>query len=79
MTCGPRLTDYDRSVYNTEMADFIENVAGNLQQRIGQLVASYEGQLAVTQAQAQEELEKRDARIKELEEQLGVAEEEPTK
>lgn len=49
------------------MVDFMESVAGNLQQRIGEVVSRYEADLAILRAQAAKQLEEKDARIKELE------------
>jgi hypothetical protein len=45
----------------------LELVVQELQNRIGQITSQYETQLAVLKAQAQQEIEARDAKISELE------------
>jgi hypothetical protein len=44
----------------------LELVVQELQNRIGQITSQYETQLAVLKAQAQQEIEARDAKISEL-------------
>jgi hypothetical protein len=45
----------------------LELVVQELQNRIGQITSQYETQMAVLKAQAQQEIEARDAKIAELE------------
>lgn len=49
------------------MSSTLELVVQELQNRIGQITSNYETQLAVLKAQATEEIQKRDAKITELE------------
>ena len=49
------------------MSNTLELVVQELQNRIGQITSNYETQLAILKAQATEEIQKRDARIAELE------------
>jgi hypothetical protein len=44
----------------------LELVVQELQNRIGQITSNYETQMAVLKAQAQQEIEARDAKIEEL-------------
>ena len=48
----------------------LERVAQELQNRIGQITSNYETQMAVLKAQAQEEIESRDAQIQTLTEEI---------
>lgn len=50
------------------MSNSLELVVQELQNRIGQITSNYELQMAMLKAQATEEIQKRDAHIKELEE-----------
>jgi hypothetical protein len=47
-----------------------ERIAAGLQKKISDIVARYEGDLAILQEQATQEIEQRDAKIAELEAQL---------
>lgn len=49
------------------MSNTLELIVQELQNRIGQITSNYETQLAVLKAQATEEIQKRDAKIAELE------------
>lgn len=49
------------------MSNTLELVVQELQNRIGQITSNYETQLAILKAQATEEIQKRDAKIAELE------------
>ena len=49
------------------MSSTLELVVQELQNRIGQITSNYETQLAILKAQATEEIQKRDAKIAELE------------
>ncbi len=48
-----------------------ELIAQNLQQRIGQMAAGYEGQIAVLQAQFQTEVQRLQAELAELQSKLS--------
>jgi hypothetical protein len=52
----------------------LQKVAEELTQRIGQVTANYEGQLAVLRVQAQEQIESLQAQIKNLQSLLDAAE-----
>lgn len=58
------------------MAELMESVAGNLQQRIGELVSRYEVDMAVLRAQATKQLEDKDAVIKSQQERIDALESE---
>lgn len=53
------------------MSDMFNIIIQELQQRIGQVTAEYEGQIAIMKAQFIEQLESRDKRIISLESQLN--------
>lgn len=55
------------------MAELMESIAGNLQQRIGQLVSQYETDMAVLKANASAQLDQKNEELKKLQEALDKA------
>lgn len=52
------------------MSDLMQDVAGNLQQRIGQLVSQYEADMAILRANAAKQLSDKDVEIAEARAEL---------
>jgi len=54
------------------MSETLELVLNELQNRIGQITSNYETQMAVLKAQVTQEIETRDKRIAELENEINA-------
>jgi hypothetical protein len=56
----------------SKMSETLELVLNELQNRIGQITSNYETQMAVLKAQVTQEIETRDKRIAELENEINA-------